>query len=99
MHSFVYFLYSNNSDKYYTGYSNNPKLRLEYHNKFSKNTFTTKHRPWELKATIEVKDESRAIKLERYIKKRKSRPFIIKCIDNAKNIDFLEHLFNLAGLH
>ena len=38
------------ADKYYVGSTDNPHRRLEEHNITSEHTYTSKYRPWELKA-------------------------------------------------
>ena len=79
---YIYILYSETSDLYYVGYSNNTKRRLEEHNTTPFNTFTSKHRPWILKAVFECGDlESNAIRIERFIKKQKSRKLLEQLCD------------------
>ncbi|MFM9075211.1 MAG: GIY-YIG nuclease family protein, partial [Bacteroidota bacterium] len=72
---YLYILYSANADKYYVGYTTDYQKRVEDHNSqefFS--TYTSKHRPWLLAAVFLVgQDEALAVKLERFIKKQKSR--------------------------
>ena len=51
---YIYILYSLASDKYYIGYSNNAHRRLIEHNSKQINSFTSKHRPWILKALFSV---------------------------------------------
>jgi putative endonuclease len=81
---YIYILYSNTSDLYYIGYSNNTKRRLEEHNSSTLNTFTSKHRPWALKAVFECGDsENDAIQFERFIKKQKSRKLLKQLINPA----------------
>jgi putative endonuclease len=66
------------------GYSNDPHRRLIEHNITSINSFTAKHRPWRLKAIFACgENEGDAIKLERFIKKQRSRAMIEKLIDPA----------------
>jgi putative endonuclease len=79
---YIYILYSSKHDKYYVGYTSNPALRILQHNEQMKfNTFTAKYRPWEFAAIFEIgEDEKLAIKMERFIKKQKSRTFIEKLI-------------------
>ena len=79
---FVYILYSPSSDIYYVGESDNVTVRMNFHNLLNPHSFTSKHRPWSLKKTIPVSSRSIARKIERYIKKRKSRKFIISLINN-----------------
>jgi len=79
---FIYILYSNDSKKYYCGYSNDPWRRIIEHNSKPHNTYTSKHRPWVLKAVFECSaHEAQAIKLERFLKRQKSRLLFEKLID------------------
>ena len=81
---FIYILYSASSDKYYTGYTNNYQRRTEEHNTSETLTYTSKGRPWILKAVFECStDESIAMKIEKFIKKQKSRTLIEKMIEGA----------------
>jgi putative endonuclease len=78
---YIYFLYSTSSGIYYVGYTNDYIKRLSEHNTLDKNTFTSKHRPWQLKAVFECgQDEAVAMKIEKFIKKQKSRALIEKVI-------------------
>ena len=70
---YVYILYSTSSDKYYVGQIDNLELRLKFHNELSEKSYTSKHRPWDLKRSIELKNRSEAVRIERMIKKRKSK--------------------------
>ena len=73
----IYILYTKDYNKYYVGYSADPWRRLEEHNTKPFNTYTSKYRPWEIKAIFGCgKDEREAIRLERLIKKQKSRKLI-----------------------
>ena len=90
---FVYILYSTSANKYYVGHTNDVPRRLEEHNDTSENSFTSKHRPWVLKASFEVTDDrGTALKVERFIKKQKSRWFIEELIQN-NSIDFIIEKF------
>jgi len=74
---FIYIIYSDSANLYYIGYTNDPQCRLIEHNTNPNNTFTSKHRPWEMKALFECgMSESRTINIERFIKKQKSRKLI-----------------------
>jgi putative endonuclease len=82
---YLYFLYSASSDIYYAGYTNDYLKRLSEHNTSDRNTFTSKHRPWELKAVFECgNDEAVAMQLEKFIKKQKSRTLIERMIDGVE---------------
>ncbi|WP_443936585.1 GIY-YIG nuclease family protein [Pedobacter sp. MW01-1-1] len=48
MEFFIYILYSQSSNIYYVGYTNDYERRLEEHNTNERNTFSSKHRPWEI---------------------------------------------------
>jgi putative endonuclease len=85
---YIYILYSPSSDFYYVGYSNDPVRRLEEHNSSVHNTFTSKHRPWILKAYFKCSEsEKEAIQIERFIKKQKSR----KLLEQLCTSDFVPH--------
>lgn len=85
MSCFVYILKSKTTDKYYTGISENPSRRLEYHNTIEKG-FTSRYRPWEIVFTIEFPDKISALAAERKIKNWKSRKMIEKLIDGSINL-------------
>ena len=79
---YIYIIYSNSADKYYIGHSNDPDRRLEEHNTKPFNTYTSKHRPWIMKATFPVsEDRGQTMKIERYLKKLKSRKIIEQIIE------------------
>ena len=79
---YIYILYSLSSDIYYLGYTSNYQKRLVEHNTSDLNTFTSKHRPWKLKAVFECSAmEKDVINTERYIKKQKSRKLIEQLCD------------------
>jgi putative endonuclease len=79
---YLYFLYSTSSDIYYIGYTSDYLRRFSEHNASEKNTFTNKHRPWELKCVFECgNDEAVAMQLEKFIKKQKSRALIERIIN------------------
>lgn len=74
---YIYIIYSETANLYYVGYTSDPQLRLVQHNENPHNTFTSKHRPWAMRALFECgMSESRTIIIERFIKKQKSRKLI-----------------------
>jgi putative endonuclease len=75
MEYYVYILYSQSKDRYYTGYSHNPDERLIEHN-LGATTSTRPGRPWILVYTEKSEDKSSAIKREAEIKRMKSRKYI-----------------------
>ncbi len=80
---YIYILYSQASDFYYVGYTNDCSRRLKQHNESISNTYTSKHRPWIIKALFECgNDEVEAMRLEKFIKKQKSKVFLQKLINS-----------------
>ena len=78
---YLYILHSESANKFYVGYSRNPWKRLIEHNTAPHVTYTSKFRPWQLKAVfLAGEDEGEAIKMERFIKKQKSRMVIEKLV-------------------
>jgi len=81
---YVYILYSQSLDRYYTGSTGNVEERIIRHN--SGATKSTKSgRPWTIAYVEEYPTRSEAIKREQYIKRQKSRIFIENLITKAKS--------------
>ena len=76
----VYILYSPDRDRYYVGYSHNPKERLLEHN-FGATPSTRPGIPWKIVFKEECEDKTAAIKREHTIKKKKSRKYIENLIN------------------
>ncbi len=72
MEYFVYIIYSQCRNKYYTGYSHDPESRLDEHN-MGATISTRSGRPWVIVYKEKCQDKVAAIKRERVIKKMKSR--------------------------
>ena len=86
MHFFIYILFSQSTNKYYVGHSEDAFRRLAEHNFAVHQKSTTSGRPWELKAVFEVQgDRGQAMKVEGFIKKQKSR----RLIEQLLNPDFI----------
>jgi putative endonuclease len=86
----IYILYSESSDRYYVGYTNDVSRRLDEHNTSPHNTYTSKHRPWILKKAISIGEERGvAIRLERAIKSGKSRILIERIVHEVENAESL----------
>ncbi len=77
---FLYILKSKVLDKFYVGISQNPRLRLGYHNTIEKG-FTSRYRPWEIVYTQEFRSKSEALAVEQKIKRWKSKKMIERIID------------------
>ena len=73
---YVYILYSASADKYYVGQTQDITQRLLEHNELSENSYTSKHRPWELQLALALPSRSAALRLERHIKSKKRRSYL-----------------------
>ncbi|MCH7401148.1 GIY-YIG nuclease family protein [Belliella kenyensis] len=82
MDFYLYILYSPKFDKFYIGYSADLWIRLDQHNSGTFHKFTSSYRPWGLSAVFKIgRDRSLAMKMEKFIKKQKSRSLLEKLID------------------
>ncbi|NEU07500.1 GIY-YIG nuclease family protein [Flavihumibacter sp. R14] len=90
---YLYILHSASSEKYYIGYTEDAEKRLFEHNHSERNTYTSKHRPWVLKKCIAL-GESRgvAMKIEKVVKKTKSRLVIERIITEVSTVEELAQL-------
>jgi putative endonuclease len=80
MNYYLYILKSQSAEKYYTGISQNPERRLEYHNTIEKG-FTSRYRPWKIVFIKEYKSKREAMLAEKKIKLWKSRKMTEKLLD------------------
>ena len=72
---YVYILQSLvETEAFYTGITDNLKVRLAAHNSGSV-THTAKHRPWRVKTYVAFTDELRAVAFEKYLKSGSGRAF------------------------
>ena len=86
-------MYSNTSDVYYVGHTNDVDRRLLEHNQSNHTTYTSKHRPWELVYFFSVNEKrSDAQKIEKFIKKQKSKKLILKIINNQLTIKDFDYI-------
>jgi putative endonuclease len=93
MEYYIYILYSETSDIYYVGYSDDYKRRFEQHNHADKVTFTSKHRPWALKVVYSCgTSQAAAMKIEKFIKNQKSRKLVEKLISGGEFTGLLAQL-------
>jgi len=80
---FVYIIYSAKLENYYVGTTDDVERRLFEHNsKKYLDSFTCKGVPWELKLSHLCEKSETAYKLERFIKRMKSRKFIVQIIED-----------------
>jgi len=94
---YVYILYSEKSEIYYIGSTDDLERRFLEHNELSENSFTSMHRPWRLVASFPVgTSRGLALKIEKHIKKQKSRSYIEELIKRG-SISGLIKRFNSIG--
>ena len=89
---FVYILFSEKINRFYIGETPNIETRLNQHNShYFKSNFTKSANDWVLKLAFECIDKKKALFLEKFIKRMKSRKFIKKVI---KNPSILQNILN-----
>ncbi len=88
----VYILFSVSRNRYYVGLTTeSASSRLQKHNeKFYGKHFTSMSKDWELKLEILCKDHSQGRRVELYIKRMKSRLFIMKLIASDEEVQRLK---------
>ncbi|WP_264536019.1 GIY-YIG nuclease family protein [Flavobacterium sp. N1736] len=78
---YLYILYSDSSQKFYIGETNNIESRISKHqNHFYSNSFTKIAEDWKIVLTFDCIDKEEAIYLEKFIKRMKSKTFNTKII-------------------
>ena len=77
MKYFCYILFSQKLNKYYIGETNDPQQRLQYHNEgHFTGSYTSKSDDWEIFLSIECSSRIQARRIEKHIKRMKSRIYI-----------------------
>ena len=75
---YVYILQSiNNPDRFYIGFTNDLKKRIQQHNS-GENIHTNKFKPWNIKNYFAFDDKNKAQKFEEYLKTGNGRIFCRK---------------------
>jgi len=96
---YIYILYSKSSDLYYVGQTEDYRRRLQEHNSTERNTYTGKHRPWELAAVFECgNSRGDAMKIEAFIKKQRSRKLLEKMISGEAMVGVLAQLVRVPDV-
>ena len=89
---YLYILYSPDYDKYYVGQTNDIERRLFEHNHNPRMTYTHKFRPWVLKCSYMISENrGDVIRIERYIKRQKSRKILEDLIQDSNYIEEIKH--------
>jgi putative endonuclease len=80
---YLYIIYSDSSQKFYIGETNNMEDRVSKHqNHFYSNSFTKIADDWRIVLTFNCIDKEEAIYLENFIKRMKSKTFNNKIIND-----------------
>lgn len=91
---YVYILYSKSAGIYYIGHTDDPERRLFEHNNSPKRTFTSKFRPWNMISKHPISEKrSEAVKIEKYLKNRKSKELLNRLIENQSNGYYMDQFF------
>jgi putative endonuclease len=72
----VYILYSAKLDRFYVGFTTNLTVRMEFHRNALPHNFTAKADDWLVYFSFECKTKGQALKIEKHIKRMKSRNYI-----------------------
>jgi len=81
----LYILQSKIKKSFYTGSSDDPFKRLNYHNHESKG-YTRRHRPWQIAYTHPFNSKEKALKAEQIVKSWKSKKMIRLLINGTIDI-------------
>ena len=88
----VYILYSEKSNRLYTGYSANSIIRFYNHNLIAKKGFTIRHRPWKMIYCEFFTTKHEAMKREKELKSGAGRQQIRnEILKNMFEIDFVKN--------
>jgi len=78
---YLYILYSDSTQKFYIGETNNLENRiLKHQDHFYSNSFTKIANDWKIVFTLDCFDREEALYLEKFIKRMKSKTFNNKVI-------------------
>jgi putative endonuclease len=80
----VYILYSEVLLKFYVGVTQDVEKRLHEHLNPIHSKFTSKAEDWKIFLELECSNKTHALKVEKFIKKMKSKAFILSLKDNPE---------------
>jgi putative endonuclease len=72
----VYVLYSEKSEKHYTGFTSDFENRLLSHNELGKKDWSNRFRPWKVILKEEYQEKSEAMKREKWLKTGSGRDYV-----------------------
>ena len=89
----VYIIYSKSLNKFYIGYTADFEARLIFHNSAQNKIWTQKGQPWIVHQLIDQLDKAQALRIEKHLKKMKSRKYLIELKANPLTIVDLKQRF------
>lgn len=96
---YVYIIYSQKIDRYYTGISVDPKNRLAQHkNKHYTGAYTRIANDWQMFLVIQCENRKIAERVEAHIKKMKSKIFIANLKKYPELVDKIKKRFTQGSL-
>jgi putative endonuclease len=96
---YLYILQSESSGQFYIGVTDDYLRRFHEHNFGNHNTFTSKFRPWIIAAVFQCGDSlGEAMKIEKFIKKQKSKKLIENIISGVPLTGILAPLVRVPHL-
>ena len=74
--NYVYILHSEKLNRYYTGYTSDINIRLEFHDNAESRKFTYNADDWKLIFSMQCETKLQALAIEKHIKLMKSKTYI-----------------------
>lgn len=72
----VYILYTEKLDRFYTGFTSDFDVRMNFHDSPEARKFTAKAKDWIIFNKIDCESKSQALSIEKHIKSMKSKTYI-----------------------
>ena len=89
----VYILHSQTLNKFYTGYTSDLDVRLDFHENAENRKFTYNASDWVLFFTISCESKRQALLIEKHIKSMKSKIYIENLIKYPEMVEKLKTKF------
>jgi putative endonuclease len=88
----VYILYSESLNRFYTGFTSNFEVRMNFHANAEAHKFTYKAKDWQLFLEIPCDSKAQGLAIEKHIKKMKSKIYIQNLLKYPEIIQKLKML-------
>lgn len=90
MRYFVYILYSEKLNRFYTGSTSNIDIRLDFHKNSENHKYTHNANDWLLMFSTECNNKSQMLSIEKHIKQMKSKVYIQNLMKYPEMIEKLK---------